>query len=209
MISEHLNVHLAEPSVADDPAFYFDFASPEAYLSAERILALMPAPAEWVPIRGAQLEAGAQRALDGTARADFETLGAQRGVQHFVWPEPFPFESELALRAATYSKGIGRIVAFSLAAFRQCYAAGRSLEQIDNVLIAASGCEMHPAAVVKGCELRSTAAALQRSTELAGARGVRSTPALYLPPSGDIPARVFHGDAELEAATAALAARVG
>ena len=32
-------------------AFYFDFTSPEAYLSAERVLGLLPFAAEWIPIR--------------------------------------------------------------------------------------------------------------------------------------------------------------
>ena len=53
------------------------------------------------------------------------------------------------MRAATYAKQIGRTVAFSLAAFRQAYAGGRSLGDPDNVLIAAAACEMHPRAVLK------------------------------------------------------------
>ena len=33
------------------PRFYLDLSSPEAWLSAERILALLPVPCEWVPVR--------------------------------------------------------------------------------------------------------------------------------------------------------------
>ena len=59
--------------------------------------------------------------------------------------EPFPAEDlRWALLAATYAKWIGRGVAFSLAALRQAFAAGRDLSVRDNVLIAAAACEMHP-----------------------------------------------------------------
>ncbi len=208
-MSGTLEVHVADPSQTDDPAFYFDFTSPDAYLVAERILALMPVPVEWVPVSAADLGSQQRRGLDAAERERLEALGAERGTQRFVWPEPFPFDSDLALRAATYAKGIGRIVAFSLAAFRQCYAAGRSLELLDNVVIAASGCEMHPAAVIKGVELRSTRSALARAAALAVTRGVRSVPAVYVPALDGAQGRVFHGDAELEMATEALAATVG
>lgn len=203
-MSAGFEVQLPAPRGAVDPAFLFDFASPDAYLSAERILSLAPVPVEWVPVDGAALAGDARTALDAPQRAAVEALGAERGLQRFVWPDPHPFDSRLALRAATYAKGIGRVVAFSLAAFRQCYAAGRSLEEIDNVVIAASGCEMHPAAVIKGCELRSTAGALAGATAQARERGVRSAPAVYVPGAGGAAGQVFHGDAQLEAAIDAL-----
>ena len=68
------------------------------------------------------------------------------------WPDAVPGRatSTWALLAATYAKWIGRGVAFSLAALRQAFAAGRDLSEPDNVLIAAAACEMHPTAVVKG-----------------------------------------------------------
>ena len=88
-------------------------------------------------------------------REDIERRAVERGLQPLRWPDPFPFDSAFAMRAATYAKQIGRAVAFSLAAFRQAYAAGRDLGDADNVLIAAAACEMHPAALLKGAELRS------------------------------------------------------
>lgn len=206
-MSTGTEVQLATPRVAEDPVFLLDFASPDAYLAAERILALAPVPVAWIPVDSAGLAGGRSPALDDGERAAIERLGAERGLQRFVWPDPYPFDPGLALRAATYAKGIGRVVAFSLAAFRQCYAAGRSLEHVDNVVIAASGCEMHPAAVIKGCELRATATALGRATALARERGVRSAPAVYVPGTGDAAEMVFHGDAQLEAAMDALTRR--
>ena len=54
------------------------------------------------------------------------------------------------MRVATFAKEIGRAVSFSLAAFRQAFAAGRDLTDPDNVLIAAAASEMHPRAIERG-----------------------------------------------------------
>jgi 2-hydroxychromene-2-carboxylate isomerase len=188
------------------PAFYFDLASPEAYLVAERIISLLPTT-EWIPIAASRLP-GADT-LEGfrcqTDREAFfdriERAAARRDLQPVRWPDPFPCDSAFAMRAATYARHIGRAVAFSLAAFRQAFAAGRDLGVPDNVLIAAAACEMHPRAVTKGAELASVAHALEEATALAVTRGVRDVPALWLPDG-----RVFHGDDALDGAVRALIA---
>ena len=72
---------------------------------------------------------------------------------------------------ATYAKQGGRVVAYSLAAFRQAFAAGRDLGERDTVLIAAAAAEMHPAAVLKGAELRGTRARLDAATAAAAEAG--------------------------------------
>jgi 2-hydroxychromene-2-carboxylate isomerase len=141
--------------------FYFDLADPAAYLEAERLRADDPA-VEWVPV----LAPPAFRCAEEVAslREDVERGAAALGLQPVRWPEPFPFDSERAMLAATYAKQIGRAVAFSLAAFRQAYAAGRSLEEVDNVLIAAAACEMHPRAVLKAIESQNVREALDEAT---------------------------------------------
>jgi 2-hydroxychromene-2-carboxylate isomerase len=101
--------------------------------------------------------------------------------------------------AATYARQIGRTVAFSLAAFRQAFAAGRALDA-DGVLIAAAACEMHPTAVLRAVETRSVRDALARETARAVELGVRDVPAIV------VGAAVFHGDAGLPAAARAAAA---
>lgn len=111
-------------------------------------------------------------------REDVERAARAQGVQPLVWPDPFPSDSEWAMLVATYAKQIGRTVAFSLAAFRQAFAAGRDLSERDNVLIAAAACEMHPAAVVKGAELRGTRERLEAATAEARAAGITETPAI-------------------------------
>ena len=100
--------------------------------------------------------------------------------------------------AATYAKLVGRAVAFSLAAFRQAFAAGRDLSERDTVLIAAAACELHPTALLKALELRSVAHALEHATVRARTAGVRSLPAVQV---GE---NVFTGDAGLDDAAVAL-----
>lgn len=167
-----------------DAAFYFDLQSPLAYLAAEQVLHALPAPAEWQPVLAAELD-GAQpyeafrceQELDAF-REDVIRRARQLGLQPLRWPEPFPYDSALAMRAATYAKSIGRTVGFAQAAFRQAFAGGRDLGRLDNVLIAAAACEMQPAAVTKGTELASVAARLAERTQEARELGVSELPAI-------------------------------
>jgi 2-hydroxychromene-2-carboxylate isomerase len=192
--------------VSDQPAsFYFDLSSPLAYLAAERVLRLLPGPAEWRPVLARDLAGGgAHEAFRCAQEADvFRTEIARRARELELlplrWPEPFPFDSELAMRVATYAQSIGRAVAFAQAAFRQAFAAGRSLEEADNVLIAAAACEMHPDAVLAASKLRTVRSELARSTARAADMGVLEVPAVTV---GE---RVFLGERALEEAGAYMA----
>ena len=194
------------PTDASGAAFYYDLFSPEAYLAAERVLAVLPG-AEWIPVSAAGLP-GADTLVGFRCQTDVEAfrdrierIAARRGLQPLRWPEPFPSDTAYAMRVATYARQIGRAVAFSLAAFRQAFAAGRDLSVTDNVLIAAAACELHPHAVAKGAALASVTRALQEATARAAERGVRDVPAVWLPDG-----RVFHGDEALDGAARALIA---
>jgi 2-hydroxychromene-2-carboxylate isomerase len=198
--------------VSTPAAFYFDLASPLAYLAAERILHVRVGrdsiPIEWQPVLARELGAGAEpfsayrcESEEDIFRAEIERRTQAQGLAPLKWPNPFPFDSALAMRVATYAKSIGRTVPFVQAAFRQAFAGGHNLEQIDFVLIAAAACEMHPAAVLKGAELRSVGEQLSRTTALAAQAGVTDVPAVRI---GE---RVFAGehaveDAATEAANA-------
>jgi 2-hydroxychromene-2-carboxylate isomerase len=105
--------------------------------------------------------------------------------------------------AATYARSIGRVVPFALAAFRQAFAGGRALSSDDAIVIAGSGCEMHPKALLTGCRTRGTRAALERETALAAERGVTRAPAVWVPGPGGDEGRVFEGADALERAAAA------
>jgi 2-hydroxychromene-2-carboxylate isomerase len=154
------------------PVFYYDLGSPACYVVAEQIGAALPEPAEWEPVH-----LGAWEAVE---REPIERRAAEAGLQPVRWPSLWQPETHMAMLTATYAKQIGRTVAFSLAAFRQAFAGGRDLADPDTVLIAAAACEMHPTAVLKGIELRSTASALERAGERARAAGVRALPAIQV-----------------------------
>ena len=144
--------------------FFFDLASPVAYLAAERVNHVLGEVPEWVPVRFDDV--GPFRCAEELAayREDVERAARAQELQPVVWPDPFPADSEFAMLAATYMKQIGRAVAFSLAAFRQAFAAGRDLSERDNVLLAA--------------ELRGTRDRLDAATAEARAAGVRGVPAV-------------------------------
>lgn len=133
-------------------------------------------------------------------RAGIERRAVIGGLQPLRWPDPFPADTNWAMLVATYCQQIGRVVAFSLAGFRQAFAGGRDLGERDNVLIAAAACELHPAAVIKGAELASTRRRLEATTSAAVRAGVRTVPAVRVGES------VFHGDEALDAVAAAVLA---
>ena len=174
-------------------AFYFDLASPRSYLVAERILHELPGPAEWRPVLASALPGPAEET------GELAAVAAELGLQPLRMPDPFPFDSSLAMRVATYAKSIGRTVPFAQAAFRQAYAGGHSLQDTDYVLISAAACEMHPAAVLRGAELRSVREQLAAATSSAARAGVRGVPALTV---GDV---VVEGDGLLQRAAALMA----
>jgi 2-hydroxychromene-2-carboxylate isomerase len=163
----------------EQPRFYYDFASPESYLVAERALHALGEVPEWIPVGVGSFGFRCAEEV-ASYQEDVERRARELGLMRLRWPQPFPTEDQSwALLAATYAKWIGRGVAFSLAALRQAFAAGRDLSQPDNVLIAAAACEMHPNAVIKGVGLASTAKALEEANERASADGVTELPAIW------------------------------
>lgn len=193
--------------LSERPAFYFDLGSPYAYLAAERVNGLfaeagVEAP-EWRPILLGGLfkrfgrSSWAQGPERATGLAEVERRASGYGLP-LRWPDPFPGNTLAAMRAATFAKQSGRTVAFALAAFRQAFAAGRDLSEVDNVLLAAAACELHPNAVLKAIESRGVKDALREETERAGDAGVKGVPSLL------VGSEVFWGDDRLGEALAAL-----
>ncbi len=190
-------------------SFYFDLGSPYAYLTAERISgffaeAELEQP-EWRPILlgGLFREFGRDSWGSGPEReegmAEVERRAGEYGLPPLTWPEPWPGNTLLAMRAATFAKQTGRTVSFALAAFRQAFVAGRDLTEPDNVLVAAAACELHPRSVLKATETDVVKAALRGATEEAAALGVTGVPSVVV---GE---EVFWGDDRLEEAVAAAA----
>lgn len=187
--------------------FYFDLGSPYAYLSAERISALFSEAGleqpEWQPILlgGLFQRFGRDSWANGPGReegmAEVERRGAAYGLPPLAWPQPWPGNTLFAMRAATFAKQTGRTVSFTLAAFRQAFAAGQDLSEPDNVLIAAAACELHPRAMLKAVATTGVKEALREVTEAAAERGVIGVPSLAV---GE---QIYWGDDRLDEAVAA------
>ncbi len=197
--------------------FYYDFSSPYSYLAAERVSGLFAEAGieqpEWQPISfGHLLRALGRRTWsmqpggpDAGELAEIQRRASERGLPEVVYPEGWPLEtySLIPVRAAAYAKESGRVVSFSLAAFRQQFAGGKDLSEVDNVLIAAAACELHPRAVLKGIEARSVKESVKQATEQALGLGVTGVPTIAV---GD---SLFWGDDRLSEAVAAAAGGVG
>jgi 2-hydroxychromene-2-carboxylate isomerase len=190
--------------VSERPVFYYDLGSPYAYLAAERVNGLhaergAPVP-EWQPVLLGGLFQRFERSSWGlgpdraAGMAECERRASAYGLPPIRWPEGWPGNYLYAMRVATYAKEIGRAVAFSLAAFRQAFVAGRDLSQPDNVLIAAAAAEMHPRAVTAAVERRSLKDALRAATDRAAERGVFGVPTIVV---GE---EAYWGDDRLEEA---------
>jgi 2-hydroxychromene-2-carboxylate isomerase len=186
--------------------FYYDFNSPYSYLAAERISGLFAQAEleqpEWQPISfGHVLKTTGRRpwSFEEDRSADFAEIqrrADERGLPEVVYPQGWPIEnySLNPIRAAIYAKESGRVVSFSLACFRQVFAAGRDMSDVDNVLVAAAACELHPNAVLKGIETKSVKEKLRTATDEALALGLEGVPTIAV---GD---QLFWGDDRLEEA---------
>jgi 2-hydroxychromene-2-carboxylate isomerase len=188
----------------DRPVFYFDLGSPYSYLAAERVNSLLPEVPVWQPVLlGAIFQARGYGSWSQTderepGMAEVERRAREYGLPEIRWPEPWPGDTLAAMRAATFAQQSGRTVAFALAAFRQAFAGGRDLSDVDNVLLAAAACELHPRAVLTGIEMKSVKAQLRAATDEAIARGVTGVPSVAV---GE---QVFWGDDRLDEVAEAI-----
>ena len=180
------------------PVFFYDLGDPDCYLTGERIMGELPVVPEWEPVLAADLDAAVDPTFD---RIAFEGRAAFYGLQPVRWPAVWPGETRPAMLTATYAKHVGRAVAFSLAAFRQIFAAGRDPDDPNTALLAAAACEMHPNAVLKGIEMKSVARALGDAAARASELGIAALPAIA------IGVEVFSGPDALQEACAALEGR--
>jgi 2-hydroxychromene-2-carboxylate isomerase len=195
--------------MSDRAVFYYDFNSPYSYLAAERISGLFAEAGveqpEWQPISfGHVLKATGREPWSFEEErsahfAEVQRRAEERGMPEVVYPKGWPIEnySLKPVRAAVYAKESGRVVSFSLACFRQVFAAGKDMGEVDNVLIAAAACELHPNAVLKGIETQSVKEKLRAATDEALALGIVGVPTVAV---GD---QLYWGDDRLEEAVEA------
>jgi 2-hydroxychromene-2-carboxylate isomerase len=191
----------------EHPLFFYDLGSPYSYLAAERVNALFTdaigEPPEWQPVLlGALFKRfGRDSWGNGPGREEgmreCERRASAYGLPPIQWPDPWPPNTLYAMRAATFAKEIGRSVSFSLAAFRQAFAAGCDLSRPDNVLLAGAAAEMHPHAIEAAVGRERIKERLRAATDAAGDRGVLGVPSVL------VAGEAFWGDDRLELAAEA------
>lgn len=194
--------------MSERPVFYYELNSPYSWLAAERIHQVLPEPPVWKPIsyghvvKHTGVEPWSFKEDRSEDFAEIEKRAKERSLQPIRWPDGWPLQTPTikALRAATFAMEIGKGVAFSLAAFRQEFNAGRSLGDVDTILLAGAACELHPDAILKAIERHSIKQKLIAATNEAIERGVTGVPTVA------VDDQLFHGDDRLEDAAAALAA---
>lgn len=94
---------------------YFDLGSPYAYLAAERLHSVLPAPVRWQPVLLGglfKLTGRSSWALGDHRRrqagmAEIERRARRYGLPPMRWPDPWPADYLFAMRAATYAFGLG------------------------------------------------------------------------------------------------------
>ncbi len=198
------------PERGEQPVFYYDLGDPVCYLVAEQVSSALPVVPEWEPVLAAGLtpppaDVEVQRIAGRVAELGL-TVEVQRiadrvaelGLQPLRGPQNWPTDTREAMLAATFAKRIGRAVAFSLAAFRQAFAAGRDLADRDTIVIAGAACEIHPSALLRGMATRSVGEALAQATSRARQAGVVRVPAI------EVSGRVFAGEDAIAGAIGAL-----
>jgi len=136
--------------------FYYDLGSPYAYLAAERVEGLLGDDLEWRPVLlGAVFKATgrcswARTGKRGTRMAEIERRAAQRGLPALSWPEPWPGDGLLAMRAAVVAHRLGSGRDFALHALRVHFRDGRSLNEREALETALLRAGLDPARVARG-----------------------------------------------------------
>lgn len=190
------------------PIFYFDLASPYAYLAASRIGALLP-DAAWQPVLVGALHRhhrrvswGATPELRARGIRQIEDRAAAYGLEPMRWPQPYPANSLAAMRAAVHAQRQGRLHAFARAAFHVAFVDGLDLTDTAHIRQAAARAGLDPLDVETAIAAPEIKQALRDANDEAIRRRV------YGVPTVEVAGMLWWGDDQLEAA-AIHAASIG
>jgi 2-hydroxychromene-2-carboxylate isomerase len=190
--------------------FYFDLGSPFAYLACERLEQVLPEPVKWQPLslgglfklngRSSWALGSAQQRNSGMA--EVERRAQSCGLPPVRWPDPWPGNYLMAMRAATFAFASGCGRRFTTCAFRLAFQQGSDLSIPANVLAAAAAAGLDEQAVDLATQNPEIKHALREATEAAHRIGVIGVPTVAI--AGEL----FWGDDRLNDA-ARLAAASG
>lgn len=186
------------------PRFFVDVGSPYAWLAAERVERVLGSEIVWEPVLlGAVLAArgfGSWSLTDARAAGieEVERRARAYGLGAVRWPEPWPGNYLLAMRAAVAAARQGAGRAFLLAALRAGFVHGRDLSDPAAVADAANAADLDGGELLAAAATPEIKAALKQRTDAAIALGVCGVPTVLV---GD---QAFWGDDRLEDAARAL-----
>jgi 2-hydroxychromene-2-carboxylate isomerase len=186
--------------------FYFDLGSPYAYLTAERLALLLREPVDWQPVSlgalfkltGRSSWALADHRRRQAGMAEIERRARGYGLPPIRWPDPWPTNYLMAMRAAMFAFAAGRGREFTLRAFRDAFQLGRDLSVPAHVLDAAERVGLERGEVEAATQDPQIKQALREATDAAHALGVIGVPTIT------IDGESFWGDDRLEDAAARL-----
>jgi 2-hydroxychromene-2-carboxylate isomerase len=186
--------------------FYFDLGSPYAYLTAERLSEVLDEPVEWQPVslgglfklsgRSSWSLGDERRRRDGIA--EIERRAASYGLPPMHWPQEWPTNYLMAMRAATFAFAAGRGREFTRQAFRDAFQRGHDLSIPARVLDAAEEAGLDRGEVERATQEPHIKQALREATDAAHALGVIGVPTIA------IDGALFWGDDRLGHAAAYL-----
>jgi 2-hydroxychromene-2-carboxylate isomerase len=157
------------------PTFYYDLGSPYAWLTAERIQG-----ATWVPVllggifRAVGRSSWARTDARAAGIAEIERRARERGLPAPRWPDEWPNDGLVAMRAAAHA-GSER---FALEAFRVHFVDGLALSDPANVALAAGRAGLDGEQVLAATREQAVKDRLRANTEQAIAAGVIGVPSL-------------------------------
>jgi 2-hydroxychromene-2-carboxylate isomerase len=181
--------------------FYFDLASPYAYLSAARVEELLGPDTVWRPILVGALHKhyrrvswGSTAELRAAGVAEIESRARAYGLPKIVWPAPYPANSLSVMRAATWAAQQGAAREYAQAAYAMAFREGIDLSARAAVLEAAKRVGLETNKLDVALQDSALKQALRDATESAIATGV------YGVPTFDAAGLLWWGDHQLRAA---------
>jgi 2-hydroxychromene-2-carboxylate isomerase len=188
--------------------FYFDLGSPYAYLAGERLHEVLPGEVHWQPVSlGALFKLNGRSSWGvgdaGSRRAGIEEVERRAlayGLPPVRWPEPWPGNYLMAMRAATFAESLGMGRELAIEAFRRAFREGHDLSIPARVLEAAEAAGLDPREVEQATAEPQVKLALRAATDAAHELGVLGVPTIAA--GGEL----FWGDDRLADAAAQLRA---
>jgi 2-hydroxychromene-2-carboxylate isomerase len=181
--------------------FYFDLASPYAYLASARVDDLLGPETIWQPVLvGAihkhfrRVSWGSTPELRAAGVTEIERRAERYGLPAVRWPRPYPANSLNAMRAATWASERGAARRFARAAFALAFAEGVDLTDRAAVLEAANRAGLKSSELAHQLDDRSVKQSLRTATDDAISTGV------YGVPTFDAAGLLWWGDHQLDAA---------